>query len=222
MVYSHKQNLLFLRLPKNASTSLATWFIQNCCDHKDVWTGLHDSKIPPNNFPDSVLKKYKDGFRKVHLTLNELVDEAVISREKVMDSKIIGVVRNPYHRQLSLFFFKTRGRPQERTVENFRNLFENGYHDSDMNNRIVQSNYFKLGDDFSPNADPWRYEDIDKRLKDFIKTREIKNTHPLKKYKSSYKPKDMESLEIQYYDEATREAVYNYYKQDFELLERLK
>lgn len=211
MVSSEQHNLIFLRLPKNASTSLATWFIQNACDKNDIWTGIGDSGHGPNNFPQQVLTKYAHQYRKIHLTLNELVDNNVIPYEVAKERRIIGVVRNPYHRQLSLFFFKSRS--TDKSPAKFREEFRNGCHDTDKNNQILQSDYFKLGDEWAPNADPWLYDEIDTRLRGLG----IKETHPLRTYKSNRKPKDMESLEREYYDEKTRAAVYEYYKEDFKL-----
>lgn len=220
MVSSHNYNSIFLRVPKNASTSLATWFIRNACDKSDIWTGIGDSGIEPNNFPQAVLNKYRVQYRKIHMTLNELVNENVIPFKVAQNRRIIGVVRNPYHRQLSLFFFRAKN--TDKSVEAFRKEYAKGCHSIDLNNQILQSHYFYLGDDFAPNAEPWLYEEINTNLEKFIKETGLTVKHPLATYKSNRKPKDMESLEKEYYDDATREAVYNYYKKDFDLIENLK
>lgn len=220
MVSSGKYNLIFLRIPKNASTSLATWFVKNTCDKDDIWTGIGDSGIEPNHFPQDVLAKYRFQYRKIHLTLNELVEENVIAYDDARTRRVIGVVRNPYHRQLSLFFFKSKN--GDKSVKAFREEFAKGCHSTDLNNQILQSNYFKLGDQFAPFADPWLYDDINKRLESLIEDNAIPVNSPLATYKSNRKPKDMYSLEKEYYDDATREAVYNYYKKDFDLIDTLK
>jgi hypothetical protein len=220
MVSSEKYNLIFLRIPKNASTSLATWFVQNTCDQSDIWTNIGDSKIEPNNFPQTVLNKYRVQYRKIHLTLNELVNESVIAQNDVMTRRVIGVVRNPYHRQLSLFFFKSKN--GDKSVKAFRSEFAKGCHSTDLNNQILQSDYFKLGDQFTPFADPWLYEDINKRLESLTEELRLTVNSPLATYKSNRKPKDMFTLEKEYYDDATREAVYNYYKKDFDLIDNIK
>lgn len=215
MVSSEQYNTIFLRIPKNASTSLATWFIENCCQPSDTWTMIGDSGKKANNFPEKVLRKYSEQHRKIHLTLNELIDNDVIPLEVAKKRRIVGVVRNPYHRQLSLFFFKS-GSPNKSPAQ-FREEFRNGYHETDGSNHILQSDYFKIGDEMAPNADPWQYEYISQNLEKFISKNNITETNQLQSFKSNRKPKQMIELEKEYYDEKTREAVYQYYKKDFDV-----
>lgn len=220
MVRSERYKLLFMRIPKTASTSLSTWFVMNTCEETDVWTGIKDPKINSNNISEEVQSKYKKGYRKIHLTLNELVDNGVVSMEQAKTDRIIGVIRNPYHRQLSLFFFKNKN--LNTSADAFRRCFQNGHHEYDRNNQILQSDYFKLGDDFAPNADPWLYHQISERLQALVEEKHINAKHPLMNYKSQYRKRNMQELMKEYYDEKTREAVYNYYRKDFELIEKLK
>lgn len=220
MVHSNQYNLLFLRIPKTASTSLSTWFVQNACVESDVWTGIKDSKIGMNNFPLSTADKFKKQYRKIHLTLNELVQNNVISMEQAQTNRVIGVVRNPYHRQLSLFFFKNKN--FNKSPDAFKACYRNGCHEFDGNNKILQSDYFKLGDKFAPKADPWLYDQINERLQTLVDEKNIEVKYPLMNYKSHFRKRDMQELMREYYDEKTREAVYNYYREDFELIEKLQ
>lgn len=216
MVISNKYNFVFLRIPKNASTSLATWFVKNCCDENDRYTQIGDSGIKNTNIEDRVIKKHRTQYHFIHMTLQEIVDDEVLDRNELQSKEVFGIIRNPYHRQLSLFFFL----PGEKNPHRFREIFKNGYHETDVSNKILQSDYLKLDDQIVGNA--WNYLNINEHLNNFMKEKQIEEKFPLMQYKSNKKPKDMHALEIEYYDEKTRRAVYEYYEEDFKLLNRCK
>lgn len=218
MVICNKYNFVFLRIPKNASTSLATWFIQNCCDENDRYTGIGDSRIKQRNISDELVKRNKKHYHHIHLTLQELVDQNVISREEALTKEIITVIRNPLHRQLSLFFFKNKN--HDKTPEEFRNQFKNGYHFDDENNKILQTDYCKLDGKPAPKVIYWNYDDIENCLKKFIENKKIQENFPLESFKTNYRTYNNEMIN-KYYDKKTKEAVKDYYKNDFDYLKYL-
>jgi hypothetical protein len=126
-------------------------------------------------------------------------------------TKIV-VMRNPLHRQLSLFFFLCRNKKRDSSPTEFRKVFAAGKHESDTNNIFTQTEYAKLDGKIAPNVEFWKYEDIDKKITDKLST-----------FKSNTRPKkDIDELVAEYYDDATRLAVLNYYAEDMKIYESLK
>jgi len=219
MVICDKRPFIFLRIPKNASTSLAALFVRNFCGPRAKHTQINDAGIGNKNVPGEVLQKYKPGYRWIHLTLNELVENDLVSEQAAQNSTVVGCIREPFERQLSLYFFRKKiagNRPV--SVEEFRRRFSEGYCDNDLNNRFRQSDYCKLSDQDVGNY--LLYERLDQDLRDFLTKHEVINNMQLPTYKRS--GNKMPQLVEQYYDQKTRDAVMKYYEKDFELYERLK
>lgn len=212
MVVSYSNNFIFLRVPKNASSSLAEYFVRNKCNKEtDMWTMVNDCGIRENKIPKDVVRKYAHHYRHIHLTLQELVDNALITPTEATDMTKIVVMRNPLHRQLSLFFFLCRNQKRVSTPEEFRKVFTGGKHESDTNNVYTQTEYAKLDGKIAPNVDFWKYEDIGNKITDKLST-----------FKSNTRPKkDIDELVAEYYDDATRQAVLNYYAEDMKIYESL-
>lgn len=218
MVISKNYNFLFTRIPKNASSSLAAYFIQNYCDKSDIYTAVNDSNIKNNNVPSHVLIKHKQFYRFIHLTVQEIIDEGAISKEQAINMQKIAVIRCPLQRQLSLYFFLKRSKPK--SPEEFRELFSEGYHKLDGNSRIKQIDYLKIDGQIAPNTSFWLYDNLTNHLNKFKQEKGISETVALPNHKSKYKPKDQNLIDI-YYDEKTRNAVINYYNEDYLMYESL-
>ena len=221
MVISDQHKFIFLRVPKNASTSLATFFVKGYCHSpNDIHTGIGDSKISSKNINLSLQEKYRKHHRFIHLTLNEIINNQVITESYARRCKIIGVIRDPLDRQLSLYFFKRRGKG-DTTPNGFRSMFRNGYCEDDNNNHILQSDYLKIGDQSV--GEWWLYDDLDKHLAEFKSQYPLPNNIELPTYKSSFRKSVDKAKQLdEYYDDATRDAVLDYYARDVDLYERLK
>jgi len=212
LVVSHSNNFIFLRIPKNASSTLGKYFVDKCDKDTDKWTILHFSGIRENKIPKDLIRKYAFQYRHVHLTLQEILDEKVITQSEAESMKKIAVIRNPLHRQLSLYFFlvKNRGKTAA-SPEQFREWFKNGCHYSDVNNKPTQSDYVKLDNVIAPNVEFWKYEDIQKNV-----------SVKLEYINSGFKPnKDIDKLVAEYYDNKTKQAVLEYYHEDMEIYKEL-
>lgn len=220
MVISESNHFIFIRVPKNASTSLATFFVQNYCKGRDDrYTPIGDSGVKTKGISDSLISKHRTQYRFIHLTLQELVEEGVVTRESVKSKEVITVIRDPIERQLSLFFFKHRRNPKDATVEAFRKEYQLGYDQNDGSNSILQSEYCKLDGQFV--TTPWLYDFIPEHLAHFSARRKSLPETPLANFKSGIKP-ERETLIQEYYDKATKKAVEQYFAADFELYHRLK
>jgi len=213
MVICEKHNFIFLRIPKNASSSLAEFFVRNFCEPTDIWTEVNDCDIRDNNVDRKLIQKYAYQYRFIHLKLQELVDNNVVTEEQVSHKQIISVLRNPFMRQLSLYFFLKRG--QRKSPEEFRNIFRNGCSETDSSNKILQTDYAKLnGVDMGT---WWSYKDLDKHVAEFCKLKGKSPSLKLSKFKGGYTPNQIELFD-QYYDQKTKDAVMKYYEKDFDKL----
>ena len=210
MVISKKNNFIYLRIPKNASSSLAEFFIRNFCDSNDVYTEINDCGILSNNVSRNLISKYSYQYRFIHLTLQELINNNVVSKEYAMNSRNICVIRNPFERQLSLYFFLRRGRPT--SVADFRESFKFGRHVGDISNSLLQTSYSEIdGQDF---GDWWVYDNLTEYKDKFLTDHGKENTIDLKYFKNIYKPKKADLIN-EYFDETTKNAVRKYYEKDF-------
>ena len=221
MVISDTHRFIFLRVPKNASTSLATFFVMNYCSSRDdVYTGIGDSRIQSKNIPQNVLNKYRQDYRFIHMTLNEILQNNLVSESYARKCKTIGVLRDPFDRQLSLYFFKKRRRGDP-SPDEFRKMFRNGYCEDDSNNRILQSQYLKIGDQSV--GEWWLYEDLNQHLAEFQREHSTGVAIDLPHYKSSFRKTFDKQKQIEYYyDDKTRNAVLDYFGDDVDLYQRLK
>ena len=212
MVVSFSNNFIFLRLPKNASTSVAAYFVKNACDNNDVWTRINDAGVGDHNISPSVIAKHKHDYHFIHMTLNEIVHENIITLDQARSMDVINIIRDPFERQLSLYFWKQRG---NRSPEDFRKQFKNGYHANDISNKITQYDYGCVAGEHV--AKCWLYDDIERHLQQFCSDRNLPNPS-LNTYKSTISDKK----DMSYYDEETYAAVAEYYAKDIELYNRLK
>lgn len=219
MVFSESNNFLFLRVPKNASTSLGSFFAKNLATGpKDIYTKISDAGVTNKNFPERVRIKHANQHHFIHMTLQELVDDGVIKESDLKGKKVITVIREPLERQLSLYFFKRKNMGV--SPEDFRRHMKNGYYEGDGSNFILQSDYGVLnGKDY---AEPWLYENLEAHLAEFLGEIGYWGGPPLPRYKASFKPKaENDELIRSFYDEKTKEAVLSYYTKDIEVRERL-
>jgi len=211
MVICDTCNFTYVRIPKNASSSLAHFFVKNYCSQNDKYTEVNDAGIRSHNVPSSLINKYREQYRFIHLTMQELVDNNIITKDDLLKKENIGVIRNPFERQLSLFFFLQR-QSNDKRPETFRKHFEKGFHYRDMSNHILQTDYLKVdGDDVGT---WWVYENLHQYVQEFAKRKKVKIvTGGLQNFKSNMRPKG-EIFDL-YYDKKTENAVMEYYEQDF-------
>ena len=216
MVISFSNRFAFLRVPKNASTSLATYFVHNLCDENDIYTGIGDSGVVKSGIPIDVMEKYKMHWRFIHLTLQEIIDENTIDEIDLKEGidDVIAVLRNPLERQLSLYFYKHRNNKNNISVEGFRKDFAGGCHIDDLNNKILQTDYpVYNGVDYGTY---WKYEDLSEKLADFAESKG-KEVTDLRNYKSNIGTNTPKSLLVdEFYDDATKKAVLKYYEKDYD------
>ena len=217
MVICEKHNFLYLRIPKNASSSLASFFVKNFCAMSDRWTEVNDANIRDHKIDLNVIQKYAYQYRWIHLTLQELRDNGLVTTYDAHNKDVISVLRNPFMRQISLYFFLKRGHPK--SPEEFRHIFREGKHETDTSNCILQTDYSKL--DGVDCGTWWLYNNLDNHVKDFCVSRGVDSTMTLPNHKGTWTPKDRQLFD-EYYDQKTQDAVQKYYEKDFEKMFELE
>jgi hypothetical protein len=209
MVISYTKNFIFLSVPKNASSSLTTYFASLCDPKVDKWTFLPDAGKQQNNVSKYIKLKYPK-FRYLHLTLQEILEEEFITLEQAHQMKKIAVIRNPIHRQLSLYFWICKTESKKISVESFRKEFKNGRHEKNVNDVYTQSDYLKIDNQIAPNVNFIKYEELEKKYPN------------IPRYKSGIRPNiDINELADLYYDETTKKAVLDYFEEDMRLYSTL-
>lgn len=210
MVISYSKNLIFLRIPKNASSSVAEYFVHQCDKKQDAWTMLPESGIRENNIPRNTIIRYAYQYQYMHLTLEQIIEEGLLTLEQAKNMKKIVVIRNPFERQISLYLFLCKIQNKLPDPLDFRKEFNSGKHITDITNKYTQLDYIKLKDKLAPNVIFWKYENLSKHTNNKLPSRNISN-----------KPSSMEDLAKLYYDDNTYSAVFEYYKEDIDLYSML-
>lgn len=217
MYLSHKHKFLFLRTPKTASSSLSDFFIRNIQDDEAIYTEVEDSNLP-GTLDEAIVSKYRP-YAFYHFTLNQLIDEGVITKEQVSEYDIFALLRNPVDRAKSFYYFyrKWKAHGTDPSLEQYRQWTENGCFRGEPNSGIVQSSLLKLG-----NKDVgrfWLYEDLEKELSNFMFNRRLRIDHPLPKHKTDSRKDKSDEIE---FEEQDIQAMRLTFKEDFELYNKIK
>lgn len=129
---SMKKTLTFLRIPKNASTSIYTFF------------GF--ANTIRNEYLDANNSKYLNVFEPSHCTLQEAKE---LLGKDVAELPVLAVTRNPYDRMVSMFFFAKKhnlGELYDISLDTFDGFVEGFYRlskDTDFFHAKTQCEYIK-------------------------------------------------------------------------------
>ena len=187
MYVSHKYKLIFLRTPKTASSSLSEFFIKNIPDPDAIYTPVEDSNIPPT-LSNEVINKYKINFAYYHFTLQDLVENGIITKQQALEYRSIAVVRDPIDRQKSFYYFykkwKSVGTPP--SIEQYNAWTSSkGSFLGEPNSAILQSDILKL--DGEIRGEYWLYENIANDLSHMMRELNLQVTHPLPNHKNDFR-----------------------------------
>jgi hypothetical protein len=166
MYLSHKYKFLFLRTPKTASSSLSDFFIRNIDDEAAVYTEVEDSGLP-GTLSESIVSKYRP-YAFYHFTLQQLVDEKVLTYEQASTYKCFALLRNPLDRAKSFYYFykKFKDPHSPASLEEYRRWTKNGVFYGEANSAIVQTSLLKLRG--QPIGEYWLYENLKEELQKFM------------------------------------------------------
>ena len=192
------KSLTFLRIPKNASTSLYTFF------------GL--ANTIRNEYLDANNDKYLNVFEPSHCTLEEAKE---LLGDHVAELPLLAVIRNPYDRMVSMFFFAKKhdlGQLYDISLNSFDSFVDGFYKESKDPNFFhakSQSDYIKEND----NITVCRFENLKNDIYKFIVDKDLPfNVDELQKlngtdhnnYKSYYTDKSKETVKKMWQDDLTR------------------
>ena len=186
MYVSHKYKLIFLRTPKTASSSLSEFFIKNIPDHDAIYTPVEDSNILGTLNKD-IINKYKSHYKYYHFTLQDLVDNRIITPMAAIEYKKIAVIRNPIDRQKSFYYFyrkwKAPGTPP--SIEQYKAWTHNGAFIGEPNSAILQSDILKFNNEI--HGDYWLYQNFHNDLSKLMRELNLSVTHVLPQHKNDFR-----------------------------------
>ena len=100
MIYIKRLNLVFIKIPKNASTSFSNFLIETLVTNEDIYTNTANHDFDLNNMTsqniDATLAKQS------HITYLEAVSNNLIPSAV----NCYGIIRNPLERMLSLYIYR--------------------------------------------------------------------------------------------------------------------
>lgn len=218
MYISHKYKFIFLRTPKTASSSLSEFFIRNIPDPTAVYTPVEDSDLLGTLHSD-IIRKYKKDFKFYHFTLQDLIDENIITKDQALSYKSFAVLRNPVDRQKSFYYFykKWKNRRKPHSLNEYKIWAPEGTFKDEPNSAIRQIDFLTL--DGKIIGEYWLYENINDELNKFMNKINVEIIHPLPNHKSNFR-KNRDN-EIEFDDEAMNKLL-DAFCADFKLYDMLK
>jgi hypothetical protein len=153
----------FIRIPKNASTSLYNYF--------GVTNTVRDAYLNADN------RIYKNTFAPSHCRLNFVIEEF---GERILNLPTLAVTRNPYDRMVSMFFFAQKIKAYkiyDVNIENFLQFcetFESLCSDSYFFHGWTQKSFINIGSKTMVN-DLISFENLEVEFMKFLYKHDLKN-----------------------------------------------
>ena len=217
MYISHKYKLIFLRTPKTASSSLSEFFIKNIPDPDAIYTPVEDSNIEATLSKD-IINKYKIHFKYYHFTLQDLVENNIITPTQAKSYKSIAVVRDPVDRQKSFYYFYKRWNNPKvpPSIEEYNSWTRKGPFDGEPNSGILQSDILKYNNEI--HGDYWLYENINNELNKLMHDLHIEVTHMLPQHKTDFRKNRRNEI---VFDDMAMDNILKYFGPDVTLYNEL-
>lgn len=193
-------DITFIRIPKNASTSIYSFF--------------GNMNTVRNEFFDADNEKYLNIFEPSHCTLSEAVS---ILGKDILKNPVFAVVRNPYDRLVSMFFFAKKydlGRIYGIDTEDFDKFAKQFYeHSTDPNFFHAKSQKEFISTEGATPAYVGRFETLEKDVGSFIRSHHI-DTLDIANFPKLNSTVHNEYRE--YYSESSKEIVQKMWGDDLE------
>lgn len=164
MLYIPSKNLLYLRVPRTASTSTSHFLYEN------VALKFDDSIYTPIYYKNILLPSKKTLNLDVHVNAEELLKKNILT--DVENIKIYGIIRNPVDRFKSVMRKKNIHDMSE--YEKLKNFF------------LPQTNWLKIKNKLISNI--YSYEKIDEMIIDILKTLDIDCAITLNRHRIEERP----------------------------------
>ena len=217
MYISHKYKLIFLRTPKTASSSLSEFFIKNIPDPNAIYTPVEDSNIPATLSQD-IINKYKLNFKYYHFTLQDLVENRIITPRAAIEYKSIAVVRDPVDRQKSFYYFYKRWTNNHipPSIEEYNSWTPKGPFIGEPNSGILQSDILKYNNEI--HGEYWLYENISNDLSALMRELNIQVKHMLPNHKNDFRKNRNNEIT---FDNRAMDVMLEYFANDITLYNEL-
>lgn len=216
MYLSHKYKFLFLRTPKTASSSLSDFFINNVDDPDAIYTEVEDSNLP-GTLSEDIVSKYRP-YRFYHFTVQQLIDEGVLTEEQARDYYCFALLRNPIDRQKSFYYFykKWKSPKTEPSLEEYKSWTANGVFNNDANSAIVQTDLLKIRGEYI--GEYWLFEDLYPKLNEFMTQTLGLKCPPLPKHKTDTRKNKNNEIN---FDIESLSDIQNHFFNDFAMYQEL-
>jgi len=216
MYLSHKYKFIFLRSPKTASSSLSEFFIKNVNDPNAVYTPVDDTKIP-GNLDKAIVDKYRKNNKFFHFTLQDLLNENIITNKIIDEYRCFSILRNPIDRQKSAYYFRKKyDKARPPSLEDYKNITKNltTFQKSPLTG-MQQTDLLLVNNEIK--GELWLYENLESHVRKFMKDLNIDIKHPLPKHKSGNRKKETDII----FDKQVLDALQKHFSRDFREYKRL-
>lgn len=203
MIWLKRHKLVFVKIPKNASESMAEYLRRYACDD-DVFT--HD-----NGFDLNI-----DDPHRTHSHMD--VSYMLRNRLVTTDNRFIAIVRNPLERLLSLYLYRHRQKryATKISVDDFRERAKRGFIEDHPWHMQLQSTFLD-----GVSGEYLCYDNLNTHVKE-LSVRYGFDLDTLPVINKSVKGVNTNDLVKSFYDDATREAANKYWERDIELYNGVK
>ena len=210
MIYVKRFNLCYIRVPKNASSSVMHYFYHNICDKENdmITHGIL-------NYPEKVSFINVPKLEHSHVDAQFAIDKLKVPT----NARFIGIIRHPLEKQISLYMFRVkRGVYTELSPEHFRSLLTNGelsdhrYWQKQHQHTYLEYNGSRLGE-------WWSYDKLNMHLESLMNELGLEETTPLQTLNST--PGDKRDMINMFYDTKTRMEAEAAFAKDIELYEEV-
>lgn len=211
MIYVKRFNLCYIRVPKNASSSVMHYLYHNVCDKENdlITHGILD-------YPNKVSFINMPKLEHSHVDMQFAVDNLKVP----LNARFIGIIRHPLEKQISLYMFRVkRGVYKKMSVAHFRSLLVNGELE-DYRYWQTQHQHTYLEYNEEPKGEWWLYDYVEQHLKSLMDELGLTEQMPLQKLNST--PGDKRELINLFYDKESRLAAEKAFAKDIALYEETK
>jgi hypothetical protein len=202
--------LAFILVPKNASTSLRSFYGIPSHHYVKKIKGTYVSQdIQFIKFNKAMLLTTDEYLEKPmieHVSLKKAISTNIIDK----DARIIAIIREPLERQLSLYLYRHRQKKynEELSVLDFREKMRSGVLLDDFSWQTQLQSWFTQHESVA--VEYWPYTNLNNNFKEFGVLDYCNVSFTSSKYKTS------QLIDI-FYDSVTRKAAESYWEKDIDL-----
>ena len=223
MIYIKRHKFVFIRVPKNASTAISQFMLENLFEPEDIVSKtIYDQyKISEKIFYNNI-----DVNHSSHMDIANLIKSGYLKDDDISKCRIVGIIREPAERLLSTYLYvikrnnyafnPSKTMAKVGSPQNFRETLikNNGVIPGREWSGKLQSSYMMYnGIDV---GEWWAYEDIPMLMNNIVASYGVDVKHRLRLTNKSNE-EGTRSLMDKYYDKETLDLVRHVYRKDIEL-----